>query len=104
MLEADGILMTWELLHLPSSWLVALQLESTAAAPRVLANRLDDHRLAYLDYEGPIASGRGSVIRVERGTYQVLHEDAERLDIRLDGPVLSCSVTLLQQGASWDIG
>ena len=104
MLEADGILKTWELLQLPSSWLAVFQLESAVAAPRVPAKRLDDHRLAYLDFQGPIAGGRGSVNRVDHGTYQVLEEHAEHLDIRLDGLILNCSVTLVQQGELWDIG
>ena len=30
-----------------------------------------EHRRAYLDYEGPTASGRGEVRRVERGTCEV---------------------------------
>jgi hypothetical protein len=33
---------------------------------------LEDHRRAYLDYEGPISGGRGSVTRVEAGEYVLL--------------------------------
>ncbi len=104
MLESDGVLMTWELRQLPSSWLVALQLKSADASPTASATRLADHRLAYLDYEGPISGNRGSVRRVDHGTYQVLQEDAGRLVVELEGSVLSGSVTLLQQGNSWEIG
>lgn len=38
--------------------------------------RIDDHRRAYLDYEGPTASGRGSVRRVERGLCEVVGDQA----------------------------
>lgn len=34
------------------------------------ARALDDHRRIYLDYEGEIAGGRGSVRRVDRGVYE----------------------------------
>jgi hypothetical protein len=39
--------------------------------PTVVAfegERLPDHRSIYLDYEGPISGGRGSVTRIARGT------------------------------------
>ncbi len=32
-----------------------------------LGTRLDDHRAAYLDYEGPVSNGRGHVRRLEQG-------------------------------------
>jgi hypothetical protein len=43
------------------------------------ARSLPDHRLAYLDYEGPVSGGRGTVRRVARGQYTLLqdpHADA----------------------------
>ncbi len=66
--------------------------------------RLADHRLAYLDYEGPLSGNRGSVRCVDRGTYDVVKECSERLVVELQGSILSGSVTLLQQGSSWEIG
>ena len=33
--------------------------------------KLPDHRLDYLDYEGPVSGNRGTVIRVARGTYHL---------------------------------
>lgn len=112
MLEADGVLMTWELRRLPSSWLVALQQQAVSRAPSPLfdgrttapAIRLADHRLAYLDYEGPLSGNRGSVRCVDRGTYDVVKECSERLVVELQGSILSGSVTLLQQGSSWEVG
>ncbi len=112
MLEADGVLMTWELHRLPSSWSAALQQRavpspttspttSPSAAPAI---RLADHRLAYLDYEGPLSGKRGSVQCVDRGTYDVVKECSERLVVELQGSILSGSVTLLQQGSSWEVG
>ncbi len=108
MLEADGVLMTWQLRRLPSSWSAALQqraVSSPTTSPTTApAIRLADHRLAYLDYEGPLSGKRGSVRCVDRGTYDVVKECSERLVVELQGSILSGSVTLLQQGNSWEIG
>jgi hypothetical protein len=58
MLERDGVLLTWQ-----------LQRESiTPADLPIPATRIDDHRLAYLDYEGPVSRNRGHVRRVDEGT------------------------------------
>jgi hypothetical protein len=104
MLETDGRLMTWELRRLPTSWLVAFQLEYADASPLAPATRLADHRLEYLDYEGPISGDRGSVCCVDRGTYQVRQESAAQLMVELEGSVLSGSVSLIRQGNSWEVG
>lgn len=46
------------------------------------AERLPDHRSAYLDYEGPISGGRGSVKRVAQGRARVVaREDKLILDV-----------------------
>ena len=57
LLERDGVLESWRLLREPvmGEWL--------AAEP------IEDHRLAYLTYEGPVSQGRGCVTRVVFGTY-----------------------------------
>jgi hypothetical protein len=57
MLEADGVLRTWAIARWPEVG------ESVSAEPLV------DHRLAYLDYEGELSGGRGSVKRIDRGEF-----------------------------------
>ncbi|MCD4823575.1 MAG: hypothetical protein K8S55_03140 [Phycisphaerae bacterium] len=47
--------------------------------------KLPDHRLAYLDYEGPISGGRGSVRRVEQGRYEAALVSEERWDVQIIG-------------------
>src|SRR5262245_48918907 len=42
-----------------------------------LAERLADHRYAYLDYEGPISGNRGSVRRMAEGFVQSVEELAK---------------------------
>ena len=58
MLEEDGKLLTWALS------------EPLQPANTILATRLTDHRIEYLNYEGPVSGGRGSVSQVLTGTYQ----------------------------------
>jgi hypothetical protein len=73
MLEADGRLRTWELPATPQ--------------PRVglQALPLADHRLDYLDYEGPLSNDRGTVRRWDFGEYQVLSETEFELKIQVCG-------------------
>lgn len=52
------------------------------------ARRLADHRLAYLDYEGPVSRDRGSVRRIDKGTYDTLCWEPTRVVARLSGQVL----------------
>lgn len=60
MLEAGGVLATWRVPVAPAD--VPL-----GGAP---AERIGDHRLAYLSHEGVVSGGRGTVRRVEAGTYE----------------------------------
>ncbi|MDX1947734.1 MAG: DNA polymerase ligase N-terminal domain-containing protein [Pirellulaceae bacterium] len=73
MFEQAGVLRTWACDELPTDR------KSTPA------EQLPDHRLAYLDYQGPISAGRGSVRRVAAGEYQLLSETADELVARLMG-------------------
>jgi hypothetical protein len=73
MLEQGGALRTWRLKKPPD------------AQGRIAAEALPDHRLAYLDYEGPVSGGRGTVERWDAGTYEVLESTANRLVVRFAG-------------------
>jgi len=55
------------------------------AARDVPVKKLPDHRLAYLDYEGPVSRGRGQVRRVAAGMYETIHVDAHHWLVRLAG-------------------
>ena len=50
---------------------------SIAPGQSWLAKRLPDHRLAYLEYEGPISDNRGEVVRCLRGEILVITEREE---------------------------
>lgn len=82
MLESEGRLRTWAI-------------DEPVVAGRILpARALDDHRSAYLDYQGPVAGGRGSVARVDQGTYVASEWTAERVRARVAGLQLVGEVLL----------
>ena len=81
MLERDGVLLTWSLPALPAAW----GGEAGVGFEQIDATRLADHRLAYLDYEGPISGERGSVTQVDRGEYDIVSEADDVLRVRLRG-------------------
>lgn len=84
MLEVGGVLRTWSIPELP----VPGQL--------IQAEALPDHRLAYLDYEGPVSDNRGSVSRVDEGEYEVLADSAGLWRVHLVGKVLRGKFELRQ--------
>lgn len=66
------------------SFRLSERLDTLAGGQRLDAERITDHRPAYLDYEGPISGDRGTVTRLARGTVLSWqrHDDAWRLEVR----------------------
>jgi hypothetical protein len=94
MLEWQGALRTWALANEPLSM------------PEMAAEQLPDHRLAYLDYEGPVSGDRGSVMRWDAGEYSLGESDAARFVVTLCGARLNGVMTLEQEtgaGHSWRV-
>jgi DNA polymerase Ligase (LigD) len=52
------------------------------------ARALGDHRLAYLDFEGEVSGGRGTVRRIDSGTYEVEVWAPDLVRVRLQGSQL----------------
>jgi hypothetical protein len=73
MLECEGKLRTWEIDSVPSanrpSW----------------ARALSDHRIHYLNYEGPLTGERGEVRRFDAGTYETVRDEPDELIVDLRG-------------------
>jgi hypothetical protein len=94
MLQRGASLRTWACSAIP-----AIGLE-------VSAEELADHRLAYLDYDGEVSAGRGSVTRVAAGEFEVLAESADCLQVRVIGDQLSGNLTLIRdtnRPAQWRV-
>lgn len=64
MLEHDTLLLTWALSAEPLSQTISCE-------------RLPDHRLKYLEYEGPISGNRGYVELWDRGTFTWISGDLQ---------------------------
>jgi hypothetical protein len=82
MLETASALATWSLAEPPDS------------TPTIAARALPDHRLAYLEYEGPISDNRGAVTRWDRGTYELRRYDRDEVAAVVAGEKLIGEVTL----------
>ncbi len=89
MLEQGGALATWALAEEP------------AAGKAITAEPLADHRLAYLDYEGPVSGARGEVNRWDRGDYLVVEESASTLRASLEGTRLRGTIVLRREADRW---
>jgi hypothetical protein len=82
MLEVGDVLKTWALPRPPEDG-AEMQCEALA-----------DHRSAYLDYEGPISGGRGSVTRWDRGDYTLGQQSDAQWVVELVGEKLTGEATL----------
>ena len=51
----------------------------------ITAEERPDHRLMYLDYEGPVSGQRGTVTRWDHGTFEWQLNQAELCEVRLNG-------------------
>jgi DNA polymerase Ligase (LigD) len=105
-LRTSGPGVHWDLML---EWGEALRTWALAAEPipgvLIAAEQLPDHRLAYLDYEGPIYGNRGSVARWDAGRFEVLSATPITLVISLASDRLQVEATLARSSAasnSWE--
>jgi hypothetical protein len=89
LLERDGVLKAW---RLPAAF------DPTSPVP---AEPNFDHRLLYLDYEGPLTGDRGSVTRWDGGelVWEAVSEAEWR--VRLSGAHLRGLFRLLKGNDGW---
>jgi len=73
----------------------------TFASPALLnensefkVDHLADHRLAYLDYEGPISGGRGAVNRLDQGRFEVESQTSKELILQIFGQKFCGALTI----------
>ena len=78
------------------SWAIDARVVSGVELP---ARGLADHRLVYLDYEGEVSGNRGEVRRVDRGEYEPLVWEDDRVNVRLAGAQLVGLVELWAAGS-----
>lgn len=83
MFDYGAKLRTWALSAEPWEFYETAASRTSAADELIRATSLADHRREYLDYEGPVSGNRGSVSRVDRGTYRVLRESLDEFLVEL---------------------
>lgn len=82
MLEVGLVLWTWRLDANPR------------AGGSCGAVRIADHRRLYLDYEGEVSGGRGTVKRVAAGEFAWVEDTPERVVVELRGANLAGRLTV----------
>ena len=91
-LQVGGALRTWRLAAPPQP-----------GAP-IEALALGNHRLAYLDYEGPVSRNRGTVRRWDHGEYETMEETGDALTVLLRGERLEGRAVLTHgDGEHWEM-
>jgi hypothetical protein len=85
LLESGDVLKTWALPQLP---VPGVEMECEALA---------DHRPLYLDHEGPISGGRGSVMRFDHGTYHSRTWTDREITIEISGEKIRGAIELRQE-------
>jgi hypothetical protein len=90
MLEAGAVLRTWRLASPPEP------------GRSIAATAIGDHRLLYLDYEGPLSGNRGTVKRWDAGEFTWLTDAEGRVSVRLGGTRCCGTAMLVQrEGNEW---
>jgi hypothetical protein len=89
MLEEGDVLKTWRLPEPPE-----IDPASDESSLDLTAEALPDHRLVYLEYEGPVSGDRGEVSRWDRGTFTLLERSEDQLVALLTGDELAGRITL----------
>ena len=105
MLEAGEHLATWTLAELPAAWISSLDTSVAETSDAgVRAVRIHDHRLAYLDYEGPVSNDRGVVSRCDRGDFDVEAWSDDMCRVALRGNKLRGVAELHRvRGEAWEL-
>jgi hypothetical protein len=94
-LEHDHPTLHWDLLLESGTILRAWRLSSPPAEGAVIpAQGNTDHRLFYLDYEGPISGGRGTVKRWDAGEFAFELQGDGPVEVKVEGMRLRGTIIL----------
>jgi hypothetical protein len=94
MLECGKVLETYRIGAPPEEW---------GKGP-VKAEKIFDHPLKFLNYEGPVNKGKGSVKIADGGTYRVLTQNEEQQKLEFAGRILKGEFQLHRlEGEKWEL-
>src|SRR5579859_1205058 len=104
-LEHDHPHLHWDLMVQGKDALRTWRLEAPPWPGHVVsAIGLGDHRLDYLDYEGPVSKNRGIVKRWDGGEYVGLLDKDDKIAIAIRGDRLAGILEIVHlQGADWTV-
>ncbi len=88
MIEGQDDLRTWSLATLPRE------------GASTFAEEIAGHRKMYLDYEGPLSDDRGSVSRVDQGSYEMITCDDSIWEGELRGRVYRGTFRFVRSSAT----
>ena len=95
LLQHDHPIGHWDVLLEDNDKLLAWRLERKPTPGHLINTmKLPDHRLVYLDYEGPVSQNRGNVFREDRGEYQLLESGLGEIRLNIRGAWLTGKITL----------
>lgn len=101
-LEHDHPFLHWDLLlewgEVARTWRLLVEPVDDAVTDGVAAEPLADHRVMYLEYEGPVSGDRGTVKPWDAGTFEVVHESDGELALEFAGHQLIGRFTLQAGG------
>jgi len=94
MLEAGGVLQTYRITVPPEEW----------ASKPAEAQRIFDHSLNFLSYEGSVNKGKGRVAIADAGTYRALTQNEKQQKLEFAGRILKGEFELTRIGeARWEL-
>ncbi|HCS55475.1 DNA polymerase ligase N-terminal domain-containing protein [Rubinisphaera sp.] len=100
MLESASTLKTW---RLPEPFVamnghLEQELHQFAETEiKLTVFQLPDHRMQYLDYEGPVSGNRGCVKRIDQGMYILLSQSENSWEVRIEGEKSSGFLSLTRK-------
>ena len=80
------------------SWRILKPLEHGRT---VRAEAIGNHRLIYLDYEGTVSGDRGSVSRIDGGTFEWIEDQPRQVVIRIFGTIFVGQLILEAPQGDW---
>ena len=97
MVQKGDFLQTWRLDKEPRQ----IHLQNTPAK----AEKIFDHPLKFLTYEGPVNKGKGRVKIADAGTYKIINQDAGKIEMELAGEILKGKFILTHIAENgWELG
>jgi hypothetical protein len=86
MLENEGVLSTWRIPIPPN------ELKTSPAE----AEKIFDHPIKFLTYQGPVNKATGNVTTADKGTYKIISQTPKKLQIKIKAKILNGTYALQQ--------